>query len=68
VLAHELAKRTEDRDAVRQELLNVFLVAHDGAAIALTSIVFDLARHPAVWARLREEVLRLGDAPVIFEG
>lgn len=49
VLAHELAKWTGDRDAVRQELLNVFLAAHDGPAIALTSIVFDLARHPAVW-------------------
>ena len=66
VVAHELAKRTEDRDAVRQELLNVFFAAHDGAAIALTSIVFDLARHPAVWARLREEVLGFGDAPVTF--
>lgn len=53
MLAHELAKRTEDRDAVRQGLLDVFLAAHDGAAIALTSIVLDLARHPAVWARPR---------------
>ena len=54
---------------MRQELLNVFLAAHDGAAIALTSIVLDLARHPAVWARLSEEVLGFGgDAPVTFEG
>lgn len=45
----------------------MFFAAHDGAAIALTSIAFDLARHPAVWARLRE-VLGLGDAPVMFEG
>ena len=67
VLAHELAKQTGDRDAVRQELLNVFFAAHDSAAIALTSVMFDLARHPAVWARLREEVLGLGDAPVTFE-
>ena len=68
MLAHELAKRTEDLDAVRGELPNVILAAHDGAAIALTSIVLDLAQHPAVWARLREEVLGLGDAPVTFEG
>ena len=53
MLAHRLAKRTEGRNAVRQELLDAFLAAHDSAAIALTSIVFDLARHPAVWARLR---------------
>lgn len=53
---------------MRQELLNVFLATHDDAAIVLTSIVFDLAQHPAVWARLREEVLGLGDAPVTFEG
>jgi cytochrome P450 len=54
VLAHQLVKRTGDRDAVWQELLDMFLAAHDGAAIALTSVVFDLARHPAVWARLRK--------------
>ena len=53
---------------MRQELLNVFFAAHDGAAIALTGIVFNLAQHPAVWAKLRGEVLGLGDAPVTFEG
>ncbi|OCL09094.1 cytochrome P450 [Glonium stellatum] len=69
VLAYELARQTTDRDALRQELLNVFFAAHDSAAIALTSIMFDLARHPAAWAKLREEVLaQLGmEAPVTFE-
>lgn len=59
ILVHELAKRTSDRIDIRRQLLNVFLPAHDAIAIPLTNIFFQLARHPAVYSKLREEILTL---------
>ena len=67
VLAHGLSKITRDRDDLRNQLLNVFLPAHDAIAVALTNVFFNLARHPKVWSRLREEVLDLGPDQLTFE-
>lgn len=63
-LAHKLAKETNDRAKIRQQLLNMFLPAHDAIAIPLTNIFFNLARHPAVWRTLREEVLAIGSEEI----
>ncbi|KAI4122338.1 MAG: hypothetical protein LQ338_005877 [Usnochroma carphineum] len=68
VLAQELAKQTGDRDDIRNQLLNVFLPAHDATSVALTNIFFHLARHPAVYSKLRHEVLAAGEAAFTFEG
>ena len=67
ILADGLSKVTQDRDEMRNQLLNVFLPAHDAIAVALTNVFFNLSRHLDVWSRLREEVLDLGDAPLTFE-
>lgn len=67
VLAYGLAKITQDRDEVRNQLLNVFLPAHDAIAVALTNVFFNLARHPEVWSRLREEILNLGHEQLTLE-
>ncbi|KAL8729770.1 MAG: hypothetical protein Q9166_004493 [cf. Caloplaca sp. 2 TL-2023] len=42
---------------IRDELLNLFLPAHDAIAIPLTNIFFNLARHPHVYNKLRNEIL-----------
>ncbi|KAI4252731.1 MAG: hypothetical protein LQ352_004109 [Teloschistes flavicans] len=60
VLAHQLAAETRDQRDIVNQLLNVFMPAHDATAAALTNIFFHLSRHPAVYAVLRREILALG--------
>lgn len=67
VLAYGLSKITQDRNDMRNQLLNVFLPAHDAIAVALTNVFFSLARHPEVWSRLREEILNLGHEQLTLE-
>lgn len=67
VLAEELAKETTDKGDIRNQLLNIFLPAHDATAVALTNVFFNLARHPDVWAKLRSEVLNAPDEEFTFE-
>lgn len=62
ILAHELARETNDRTDIRNQLLNLFLPAHDASAVALTNLFFNLARHPHIWAKLRQEALTLAPA------
>ncbi|KAH4013418.1 hypothetical protein HBI56_224390 [Parastagonospora nodorum] len=59
VLAHELLKETLDTKTIRNELLNVFLPAHEATGVALTNIFFNVARYPRVWEKLRKETLAL---------
>ncbi|THV54868.1 hypothetical protein BGAL_0018g00240 [Botrytis galanthina] len=66
VLLDELLKTTQDRVSLRSQLLNVFLPARDQTAIAVGNIFFNLARHPEVWNRLRNEVSNY-DGPLTYE-
>ncbi|EPE24762.1 Cytochrome P450 [Glarea lozoyensis ATCC 20868] len=67
VLLKELAKETEDRRVIRNELMNVFFPARDTAAILLSNVLFLLARHPEKWEKLRSEVLGIKDKKLTFE-
>ena len=60
VLARQLASQTRDRKDIVNQLLNVFLPAHDATAIALTNIFFHLSRHPIIYTTLRREIIALG--------
>ena len=60
VLAHQLAAQTSDRNDIINQLLNVFMPAHDATAVALTNIFFHLSRHPKAYAALRHEIIALG--------
>ncbi|KAL8658978.1 MAG: hypothetical protein Q9202_007338 [Teloschistes flavicans] len=60
VLAHQLLAETTDQRDIVNQLLNVFMPAHDATAVALTNIFFHLSRHPAIYAVLRREILALG--------
>lgn len=62
ILAHELARETSDRTDIRNQLLNIFLPAHEALAVALTNLFFNLARHPRVWTKLRDEAFTLAPA------
>ena len=65
VLLYEMAKETKDPYDLRNQILNVFFPARDTAALAFGNTMFELARHPIWWSRLREEVLGLGPSPSI---
>ncbi|KAG9036399.1 hypothetical protein FRB95_008940 [Tulasnella sp. JGI-2019a] len=52
-----LVSETEDREMIRDELLNILLAGRDTTAANLTFTVYFLALHPQVLARLRKEVM-----------
>ncbi|KAL9047193.1 MAG: hypothetical protein Q9214_000178 [Letrouitia sp. 1 TL-2023] len=56
VLADELLRTHSDATDIRNQLLNTFLAAHDTTAVLMTNVFFHLARHPAVYAKLRAEL------------
>ncbi|KUJ19695.1 cytochrome P450 alkane hydroxylase-like protein, partial [Mollisia scopiformis] len=67
VLLKEMVRTTDDRRAIRNELMNVFFPAHDSSAIFLSNIIFLLARYPNKWDKLRAEVLGIGKQKLTFE-
>lgn len=67
VLLDDLVKATQNRDELRGMTLNLFTGARDGPAVAISNVFFCLARHPHVWAKLRQEVVAVGDRRLTFE-
>ena len=61
ILAQELVERTTDVNNIRNQLLNVFLPAHEASGVALTNVFFNLARNPRVYEKLRVEILAAGE-------
>ena len=66
-LASSLARNSNDRVQIRQELLSLFLPAHDAIAIPLTNIRFNLAREPAVFSKLRQKILTLKNSQLTYK-
>jgi len=56
VFLYELAKETKDKRRLRDELLNVLLAGRDTTASLLSNMWFELAKHPDVFNKLRQEV------------
>ncbi|TEY81952.1 hypothetical protein BOTCAL_0030g00130 [Botryotinia calthae] len=56
VLLGEVAKTTQDPYNLRMHIINGFFPARDTAAIAFGNIIFELARHPEEWKKLKAEV------------
>ncbi|KAH6850856.1 cytochrome P450 [Chaetomium sp. MPI-CAGE-AT-0009] len=54
---HHLARTTRDAKAIRDQLMAVLIAGRDTTAATLSWAVYELARCPAVWARLRRDVL-----------
>lgn len=54
---HELASYTRDPKVLRDQLVAVLLAGRDTTASTLSWALYELARHPAVVARLRAEIL-----------
>ncbi|KFZ20445.1 hypothetical protein V501_00147 [Pseudogymnoascus sp. VKM F-4519 (FW-2642)] len=63
VFLKELAKDTRDPKLLRDQLLNILLAGRDTTASLLSSVFYELAGNPKVWARLRNEIVeRFGTA------
>jgi cytochrome P450 len=53
---------------VRDEAMTLFLAGHETTAVALAWAWYLLSQHPAIYARMRDEVLRaLGGRPPTFD-
>jgi cytochrome P450 len=57
VFLNELAKATQDKIELRDQCLNVLLAGRDTTAGLLGWIFYLLARHPTIYAKLRQAVL-----------
>lgn len=67
ILLREMTLQLQDPVALRGQIMNIFLPARDTSAMAITNVMFELARHPDVWEALRNEVQRIGEQPLTFE-
>lgn len=68
IFLDELAKLTDDRLVLRDQLLGIFLAGRDTTAALLTNLLFVLARNPEVWERLHQEIASLrGERPSLDE-
>jgi cytochrome P450 len=59
IFIQELAKQTTNRSRLRDELLNILLAGRDTTASLLSNMFFHLAKNPAIYAKLREELAPL---------
>jgi hypothetical protein len=68
IFLNELAKETEDREVLRDQILSVLLAGRDTTASLLSNLFWELARHPEIYEKLREEVKGLqGRVPTYEE-
>ena len=67
VLLDEMAKQIRDPIKLRYHVIAVFLPGRDATGIAVGNMLFQLARHPHLWTKLRKTALALGDTPLTFE-
>ncbi|KAL8835314.1 MAG: hypothetical protein Q9170_003369 [Blastenia crenularia] len=67
VVLDELVSVLQSTQEIRSQIINIFLPARDATGIALSGVLFLMARHPRVWRKLRAEVLLIGDNPLTFE-
>jgi hypothetical protein len=66
-LVKELAKVIKDEETLSGQLLNLFFGGRDTPAVAISNVIFCLARHPRVWENIRKEVGELEPEDLSFE-
>ena len=67
VLLYEMAKYVRDPVELRSQILNVFMASRDTTGILVSNVLFQLARHPKYWTKLRETALALNEEEMSFE-
>ena len=64
---HELINLSQDPLYIRDQLISLFMPLHDGTAIGISYLFFQMSMAPTVYAKLRAEVLEIGDVTLTFE-
>ena len=67
ILLNEMVKQTQDKLDLRSQILAVFMPNRDTTAFLVANIFHALARNPTIWARLRKEIMVVGNQPLTFE-
>jgi cytochrome P450 len=67
ILLYEIAKQTGNRIELRNQILHIFMAAHDTTPITLSNAFLLLSRHQDKWEKLRKEVLANGSAPITYD-
>ena len=67
ILLYDMAKKMSDRVELRHQILHVFMAGHDASGIAVANTIFHLCRNPAIFKKLRKEVLTASKEPLNFE-
>ena len=67
VLLDELAKHIRDPVQLRYQVQGVFLPAHNSTSVLVGNVLFELARHPHIWTRLRRDSLQIHEEDLSFE-
>lgn len=53
---HALARRTRDRKVIRDQLVALLLAGRDTTSVTMSWMILELAKNPAVVAKLRQEI------------
>ncbi|KAL4759443.1 cytochrome P450 [Aspergillus foveolatus] len=61
-----MASNLQDKEALRSQICLIFVPNNDTTSIFISHILWNLARHPEVYKKCRQEVLALGDAELSF--
>ncbi|CAH2354609.1 cytochrome P450 52A12 [[Candida] railenensis] len=56
IFLYELVKETRNPITLRDQLLNILVAGRDTTAGLLSFTMFELARNPNIWAKLRDEI------------
>jgi cytochrome P450 len=67
ILAKELAKDCQDPIQLRNHLIHILQAGRDTSASLISNTIFELARNPSVWKKLREEVSELARKKPTYE-
>ncbi|SMY29265.1 unnamed protein product [Zymoseptoria tritici ST99CH_1A5] len=67
IFSHELAVRTTSRKVVLDECMSLLLAGRDTTASLLGNLFFMLAKNPAIWDKIREEVAFLDGRPPSYD-
>ncbi len=67
IFLQEIARLSDDRRVLRDELLTILFAGRDSTAATLTNLFFELSRRRHIWQCLRQEVAKkLGGTPPSF--
>ena len=63
----ELAKTTDSKERIRDELLNILVAGRDTTASLLSHMLFEISRKPDVWGCLQKEASFLEGKPPTYQ-